>query len=83
MDNIEFVKKNLGKECHINEFTDKGMIVGYRNDEYVIIGFYTYDIDRWGTDPYTDDYDGDKLVIHSPIIKSYWYTTQDDISIIE
>lgn len=82
MDNIKFVKKNLGKECHINEFTDKGMIVGYRNDKYVIIGFYTYDIDRWETDPYTDDYDGDKFIIQSTMFKTYYYVKPSNIKIL-
>lgn len=82
MDNIEFVKKNLGKECHINEFTDKGMIVGYRNDKCVIIGFYTYDIDRWETDPYTDDYDGDKFIIQSTMFKTYYYVKPSNIKIL-
>lgn len=82
MDNIEFAKKNLGKECHVNEFTDKGMIVGYRNDNYVIIGFYNYDINRWGTDPYTDNYDGDKFIIQSAMFKTYYYVRPLNIKIL-
>lgn len=82
MDNIEFVKNNLGKECHINEFADKGMIVGYRNTEYVIIGFYNYVTDRWVTDPYNDNYEGDKFIIQSAMFKTYYYVRPLNIKIL-
>lgn len=82
MDNIEFTKNNLGKECYVKEFTDKGMIVGYRNDKYVIIGFYSYDINRWGTDPYNDNYDGDEFIIQSTMFKTYYYVRPSNIKIL-
>lgn len=82
MDNIEFAKKNLGKECYTNTFADKGIIVGYRNNRWIIIGFYNYDYNRWSTDPYNDNWEGDNFIIKSPMFKSYYYVEISDIEIL-
>ena len=75
MDNIEFAKQNLGKNviidfiyCHAT-----AMIVGY-NNEFIIVGFTENNFKGW---PKTGD--KDMLLIHSPIIKTYWYVEQEDI----
>lgn len=75
MDNIEFAKQNLGK----NVIVDLGyrdtiaMIVGHDNED-IIVGFTENNFKGW-----TNIGDKDMLLIHSPIIKTYWYVKQEDI----
>lgn len=75
MDNIEFAKQNLGKNviidliyCHAT-----AMIVGHDNED-IIVGFTENNFKGW-----TKISDKDMLLIHSPIIKTYWYVKQEDI----
>lgn len=72
---VTFAKQNLGKNVIIHSRNLTGMIIGHDKLD-IIIGF-TKD-NGWKILS-----DSDKLLIHSPIIKSYWYTTQSNISIIE
>nr|DAG90999.1 MAG TPA: hypothetical protein [Crassvirales sp.] len=79
MDNIEFAKQNLGK----NVIVDLGyrdataMIVGHDNED-IIVGFTENNFKGW-----TNIDNKDILLVYSPIIKTYWYVKQEDISIIE
>lgn len=65
----QFAKDNLGKEV-VTRF-GKGLIVG-NDDEYVIIGFYN-------SGSWTYIHKTDKILISSPMIKSYLYICVHDV----
>lgn len=73
MDNIEFAKQNLGAEVILrsSNFIINGIIVGHDN-ECIILGFTN---DR-GWIKLNDD---DIILVHSPIIRSYWYVDKINI----
>lgn len=81
----QFCKENLGKEIIVSKYSSgkesliKGMIVGYveTDDNDMIILSFENSIEGWRFDD--DDIDKTiKILIHSPLCKSYWFKVVSD-----
>lgn len=78
----KFAENNLGKKVSFNEYIEGldvslGVIVGYREDIYVIISInskmgWTYDCSKDGS-----------LLLKAEVGHSYWYMFQEDMKIID
>lgn len=79
----EFVKKNLGKSVNLQKMGEDveiyGMIVGYTNDNSVILSFSgNY---GWKKEWLKEDYD--TLLIKSPLNVRFIYMGVNDFNIIQ
>lgn len=75
MDNIKFAKQNLGKNVIVDLIYHDAtaMIVSHDNED-IVVGFTENNFKGW-----RNIGDKDILLIHSPIIETYWYVKQEEI----